>query len=167
MVARYMAAAVVGWRDSLMIESNGHTTHTVLGYIVFPSAFLMSVFNVLPTVVGLIAGATAFIWYVVQIYESKTYGAWVQARRLKFQARLDAKKKIADALVRSDAVLAKAAVEADEKIRAARAEAAELMAVARAEASTVVVASETAAIAKVATDKAAASGFIPPSGPSG
>jgi hypothetical protein len=162
MVARYMAAAVVGWRDSLMIDSNGHTTNTVLGYIVFPSAFLSAVFNILPPIVGVVAGATAFIWYLVQIYESKTFGAWAQARRLRFQARLDAKKKIADALVRSDAVLAKAALEADERLRVARAEAAELMAAAKSEAGIVVLASETAAIAKVATEKADAFKLIPP-----
>lgn len=92
----------------------------------------------LPTVIGAVGGFLGGLFYVVQLYESRTFQHWknnfLMKRRAKKLLRLEARKKI---LI--------AQIEALKKIKAARSEARELVREATAEASKLMV-NETAAI---------------------
>jgi hypothetical protein len=146
-----------------MIPQNGHTSSlAILGHTFSVSAIISAVLGWLPTGIGIIGASLAMVWYLIQIYESRTFGAWVMARRLKRRARLDAKKTIAEALTQSQVVLSKARLEANEKLRVVQTEANELIQAAKYDASTLIAAERTAAIELVAEQKAEASTIIPP-----
>lgn len=90
------------------------------------------------TLVGwfpVVAALAAFIWYIIQIYESRTFQHWYanmqMKRRARKLARLQAKERI---------VLAK--IEAIEKVRVASVEARELVATAKVDAAKIVVTGE-------------------------
>jgi hypothetical protein len=107
-----------------------------LGHLVAGSAVLTTVAGILPPAVALVA----LVWYVIQIYESRTFQHWFRNRQMKSQA-----KRLARLRAREKVTLAK--IEALETVRAAKAEAREKVKVAGAEAEKLVVkeAVETAA----------------------
>lgn len=82
---------------------------------------------VLPTVVTVLGGSLAILWYCIQVWESKTCQQW----NLKRQARLKAAKI---AKLRAKEKIIAAQLEALELRRAAAATATELVAVAAADA---------------------------------
>jgi len=94
-----------------------------VGHSLSGTAILGSLVGLFPPV----AAAAAFVWYVIQVYESRTFQHWFRNRqmvhRAKKLARLRAKEKI---------VLAK--IEAIEKVRIANREARDLVETAKSDA---------------------------------
>ena len=81
----------------------------------------------LPSVIGAIGGFFAGVFYVVQLYESRTFQHWKNNFLAKYRA-----KKLAKLKAREKIVLAQ--IKALEKIRHARVEAREIVAEATADA---------------------------------
>ena len=77
-----------------------------------------------------IAAAIAILWYVIQIWESRTVQHWHENRRMvrkaKRVARLKAKEKVIVAQLEALETLRQARVDARDKVEVARVEAAKL-----------------------------------------
>lgn len=89
------------------------SSNPVLNYAadgVAAGTLVMTLIGVLPGIAALLAG----IWYIVQIYESKTVQAWMERRRIARRAR-----KLADLEAKKLVLLAE--IDAIEKVRMARA----------------------------------------------
>lgn len=94
---------------------------------------------ILGSLVGLfppIAAAAAFIWYLIQVYESRTFQHWFRNRQMKYRA-----KKLAKLRAQEKIVLAK--IEAIEKVRLANVEARELVETAKVDAAKLVLKEQT------------------------
>lgn len=91
----------------------------------------MSVTAIVGVLVGLlpaVAAFGAFVWYAIQIWESRTCQHWIANRRMKFRARrlarLRARQKVLEAKLAAMGVLKEARSVAREKVETATAEAA-------------------------------------------
>lgn len=80
----------------------------------------------------LIAAVAGFIWYAIQIWESRTVQHWFQNRRMvrkaKKIAKLKAKEKVIVAQLEALETLRQARVDARDKVEIAKVEAAKLVA---------------------------------------
>jgi hypothetical protein len=98
-----------------------------VGHFFATGGIVGSIFSIFP----FIAAFVAFIWYLIQIYESRTFQHWranfLMRRRAKKLARLHAKEKIVAAQIA-----------ALEKVRQARAEARDIVADAATEAANLI-----------------------------
>jgi hypothetical protein len=104
------------------------TITQLTGHSISLAAIFGTLFGWFPPV----AAAAAFIWYSIQIYESKTFQHWHRNRMMMRRAR-----KLAKLRAREKMVIAE--IEAIEKVRSARVEAREIVATAQAEGAKAVV----------------------------
>ena len=125
-----------GMNYDFAITIGGHTFST--------AAIIGAFWHWLPELAGSVAGILAAIWYVVQIYESRTYQHWIRNRRMMKKA-----KKIA----RLKAAL---------KVRQAELDALETVRVAKVVAREMVKTAATAAEKQIANEDAAAAVKLPP-----
>lgn len=100
----------------------------------------ISVGAVVGVILGLlpaIAALGAAVWYLIQIWESRTCQHWIANRRMKYRARkiarLKAKQKVLEAKLQAAGVLKEARYVARDKVETATAEAAVDKVVAEAE----------------------------------
>lgn len=93
------------------------TTHPSLNYAadtIAASTIIMAFVGILPGIAALLAA----VWYIVQIYESKTVQAWVERRAIERRARRLQK-------LEAQRLVLAAEIDAIEKVRQARAHAVE------------------------------------------
>lgn len=97
-------------------------------------AIIAAIIGYLP----IIAAAVALVWYVIQIWESRTIQHWVENRRMvrkaKKVARLKARERVIVAQLEALEALRQARVDARDKVEVARVEAAKLAAIETADA---------------------------------
>jgi hypothetical protein len=84
------------------------------------TSIAVSLLGLLPYLGIAASGVVGFIFYTIQIYESKTYQQWRHDRTIKKQARRLAK-------LRAEEKLILARIDAIETVRVAKVEAAEMM----------------------------------------
>lgn len=108
------------------------TITAVVGHSISGAAIVGSLTGWFPPV----AAVAAFIWYTIQIYESRTFQHWFRNYLMKKRAR-----KLAKLRAKEKIVLAR--IEAIEKLRAASVEAKEIVATAKSDAAKLVVEGET------------------------
>lgn len=73
-----------------------HSLQAWIGNIVSVGAIITSALGFVPAVAALVA----FIWYLIQIYESVTVQRWLANRRLRKIAKLKARVVVLEALNR-------------------------------------------------------------------
>ena len=99
---------------------------TVVGDVVSAGAIVGSFLGYFP----IIAAFAGFVWYSIQIWESRTIQHWwrnrVEIKRAKKLVRLRAKEKVLVAKIEALAKVRAARVEARDKIEEAKVEAAKL-----------------------------------------
>jgi hypothetical protein len=92
----------------------------LLFHIPILTSIVVSLLGLLPYIGIAASGVVGFIFYTIQIYESKTYQQWRHDRTIKKQARRLAK-------LRAEEKLILARIDAIETVRVAKVEAAEMM----------------------------------------
>lgn len=63
----------------------------VIGHGVAGSAIAATLLGMLPTALGICGSILGIIWFIVSIYETKTFQAYLQRRRDRKVAKLKAK----------------------------------------------------------------------------
>ena len=99
----------------------------VAGDIVAGLTLGASIMSWLPTAVSVIGGTLGIIWFIVQLWESRTISgivdAWTERRRLRRVRYLQAKQKVILAKLTAAETVRASKVKADEIVQSAKAEA--------------------------------------------
>lgn len=108
--------------------SDTTTQVKIAGDVVASITLGASVMSWLPTTVSVVGGALGIIWFVVQLWESKTISGvverWTERRRIRRIRYLEAKQKVILAKLRAAETVRGAKVQASELVQSAKAEAA-------------------------------------------
>ena len=111
------------------IEENHYQT---TGSSIMGSALIVTILGYLPTILAVVASILGVIWFLICIYESKSYTHWSRNRRMKRNARrlmkLRAKEKVVIAKIEAAETLRQARVAARELVDRQIAEAEKLIA---------------------------------------
>lgn len=106
-------------------EIDNTSPATVATNTVFAGVVGATVLNWLPQIIGIVAASTAFIWYIICIWESRTIQHYINNRRMVVRARkiarLKAQEKVITAKLDALEVVRQAKVEAKEKVAQATA----------------------------------------------
>ena len=103
---------------------------TMTGHGIAGSTLIAAFFNVLPTTLAILGAMTALIWYIIQIYESRTFQHWNNNLKMK-----NASKKLAK--LKAEELKQQAIIDATALVRDARSEARHVLEVATEEAARV------------------------------
>jgi hypothetical protein len=103
-----------------------------IGHSLSSAAILGTIFGFFPYFAALLAA----VWYLIQIYESRTFQHWFRNRLMKHRA-----KRLAQLRAKEKIVVAR--IVALEKVRSASVEAREIIAVAKSDAAKIAVKTET------------------------
>ena len=80
---------------TMLIEENHYQT---TGSSIMGSALIVTILGYLPTILAVVASMLGVIWFLICIYESKSYTHWSRNQRMKRNARrlmkLRAKEKV-------------------------------------------------------------------------
>ena len=103
---------------------------TMTGHGIAGSTLIAALFNVLPITLAILGAMAALIWYIIQIYESRTFQHWNNNRKMK-----NASKKLAK--LKAEELKQQAIIDATALVRDARSEARHVLEVATEEAARV------------------------------